>query len=731
MVLKLVRLLIFVSCGFYLSPVEVWADDVPLRVVLFSGKVGLRDAGRREVPAVVGQEISSEKHPWITVGKGSRLFLQRGNRLIRIESAGVYHYKDLEKRESMTIERALDFLDSLGRPRTFVSRSRARGDDRLKHKNDAEYFEDLWRQLVQEPSQQPSAFSPEDLLAAAAWYRQQGGKARLAYILERLDDSTRHQDGFYQQLRNDALRGISLVEINGEVARTRREISSNLPSIRYKALLIGIDRYDNPTWQTLANPIRDVEALGKVLLEDYYFRPDDILLLKNPTFDRIIGEFHRLKEMVDENTDLLVYYAGHGYYPPDEEEGYWIPADAGDPRTQRLFLPTSIILSKMKAIKSRHTLLVADSCFSGSLIRKTRGIEIHSRFYRELSRKKSRQIITSGGLEPVSDQGGGNHSVFAGKFLAILSTDRPEPLSASELALNLRKEVKNLGMDQTPEYGRLHMSDDENGEFFFVRKDQNTAVLEAVESDRNVAPIVADREQDEIDQEKKTKDTFGFQSRGEERWWNLGLFFHTASLEYNRPYRNSTTGQSHSVKITSTFSGSGMQGEIRGTSQALGYGIRIDLGQLNQTDDCADDEDYASEAGIRFCAADGSNVADTDGTDNERLLSGQFSHIGLFLDYSLFAWRLFSLQLGGEVNLQYYQLDNYIGEEPLDSRTLGTCAKAGFSFRKNRWMARCFLDLCLTTFQIGGSLYETDKELAENVRLTNSFNFGIASGFEF
>ncbi len=455
------------------------AEENSVELVLFTGKVSLLNRTKQRFPAQIGKEILIGKYPWIALDRKSSLFLRKGDKLIKIESAGVYSLYDLTGQPSSTIAGTLSFLKQLGRPSRLLTQSRARGEPELHKMTEAEYFEYLWERIVLEASGKAARRRPEELLATAAWYQQRNKPARVAFILERLNTVTENRSGFYRQMRIESLRGITLVRINQEVADTRRKIEQKGVSMRYRALLIGIDRYDNPVWQRLKNPIRDVRALKKLLISDFSFNREDVLLLENATHDRIIAAFQQLKKTTDKDTSLLVYFAGHGFYPPDEEEGYWIPGDAGSPDTQRLFLPTSTILSKIKSIKSKHTLLIADSCFSGSLIRKSRSIEVNSQFYQELSRKKSRQIITSGGLEPVSDQGGGNHSIFAGKLIRILSAQSREPLSASELALNLRKEVKNAWGDQTPEYGRLHIADDESGEFFFIRKNQSSVYAAA------------------------------------------------------------------------------------------------------------------------------------------------------------------------------------------------------------------------------------------------------------
>ncbi|MCP4753001.1 MAG: hypothetical protein GY866_19105 [Proteobacteria bacterium] len=454
--------------SFYLGSGSSLAEESTATVLLYAGKVHLLNQSRQKMPARVGQEIDLEKYPRIEVGKNSRLFLQKGDRLVKIDSPGLYSLKELMVGKSSLLTEAVSFLDQISAPRRFVTRSRARGEVDAESMTKAEYFEYLWQRIVLESNQPTTELYPEELIAAGAWYKQQGHRVRVAYIMERLNSSVPDKNSFYGRLRNESFRGITLVQIDRELSATRQRIEAEAAPLRYMALLVGIDRYDDPSWQRLKTPVADVKALKKVLVDKYHFASQDILLLENATYDQIIGAFNSLKKASTPDASLLIYFAGHGYYPADEEEGYWIPRDAGTPLSQRLFLPTSTILGKVKSIKTKHTLLIADSCFSGSLVRKTRGIEVSSQYYRELSRKKSRQIITSGGLEPVSDQGGGEHSIFANKLIGILSDQRQEPLSASELALNLRKEVKNAWGDQTPEYGRFRSADDESGEFFFV-----------------------------------------------------------------------------------------------------------------------------------------------------------------------------------------------------------------------------------------------------------------------
>ncbi|MEW8470766.1 MAG: hypothetical protein AB2637_19675, partial [Candidatus Thiodiazotropha sp.] len=80
-------------------------------------------------------------------------------------------------------------------------------------------------------------------------------------------------------------------------------------------------------------------------------------------------------------------------------------------------------------------------------------------------------VLTSGGLKPVLDQGGGQHSVFAKSFLRTLA-DNESILEAYRLFRSLAKEVQQtaskFGIDQIPEYAPIKHGGHEAGEFFFI-----------------------------------------------------------------------------------------------------------------------------------------------------------------------------------------------------------------------------------------------------------------------
>jgi caspase domain-containing protein len=723
--LSCILILAILAAGSLLRPAH--AEPAPFRVLLHSGSIFLLDSQQKRVPATVGQEITREQYAQIEVTPGSRLYLQRGQNLLRLDVAGIFKLVDLEKGLEPRLSNALRFLSALTKPRHFTRQVKARGREASTAVADSAFFNNIWERIALSEPSASIPVAPEDALSAAAWFHQQGKPNRTAYILERLDTTTHPQNPFYQQLRNDSLRGVPLAGINAEIEDTRQYTRSRLNRFRYQALLIGVNRYDHPAWQTLDSPVADIRSIREMLIDRYRFHPNDIISLENPTFSQVINGFQQLKKTVDPQTRLMIYYAGHGYYPADEDEGYWIPRDGGDPATQQFFIPTSIILSKMKAIKSRQTLLITDSCFSGSLIRKSRGAAVGSGFYRELSSKKSRQIITSGGLEPVSDSGGGVHSVFAGNLLQILSEERSDPLSASELAIELRKSLKNTGVDQTPAYGRLHSADDENGEFFFVQKGQTP--LSAKKQVSRKTPAKPEASENSLDiigmTNPPANDGSAFQAAGVENWRSIGLFVHQGNMEYNYQY-TPTTGAAETVRISASLEGIGLKAEIGRTDHKGGYGVSFDLGQFARVKTCAENDTILSEIGIKNC-----DSQDYEDNADKATLSGLFSHLSLFADYSVLLWREISVQMGGSVQYQYYTLNNFLEQGSLNSSTIGACGKTGVTYRKDRWHTRFFMDFCLTPFELGGSLHELNEAHASDVKLLANLSAGLAAGFQF
>ena len=122
----------------------------------------------------------------------------------------------------------------------------------------------------------------------------------------------------------------------------------------------------------------------------------------------------------------------------------------------------------LRTIAAKHVMVVADSCFSGTLIR---GANIGIKggdYWRRMVEKQARVAITSGGLEPVVDSSGGVNSPFAAAFIDALKKNEAI-IDGTALFGELRRPVM-VATQQTPEYSDVRNSGHEGGDFLFVKK---------------------------------------------------------------------------------------------------------------------------------------------------------------------------------------------------------------------------------------------------------------------
>jgi formylglycine-generating enzyme required for sulfatase activity len=281
----------------------------------------------------------------------------------------------------------------------------------------------------------------------------------------------------------------------------------------YRALIIGINDYQDDAIPNLDTAVNDAKAMAKVLQTHYGFRPENVSLLLNDQASsrNIVKQLRQMITKANPDDSILIYYAGHGELDKVTNKGYWVPYEArgGDPSS---YLSNSDIRDYIQAMKSRHILLVADSCFSGSLFGKARSLPpINDKFYASLYKEKSRWGMTSGNLTPVSDGGSGGHSIFAYHFLKKLRENENPYLTPREIYQWIAPVVAN-NSEQLPITKPIRNTGDEGGEFVFIRmakltEEPSSAGIPNTETSR--PPFFPSAEESELDrilrevQEKK------------------------------------------------------------------------------------------------------------------------------------------------------------------------------------------------------------------------------------
>jgi hypothetical protein len=233
---------------------------------------------------------------------------------------------------------------------------------------------------------------------------------------------------------------------------------------KYYALLIGINEYEDPNFTNLDNPITDAESLYDVLISDYLFEKENVKFIKNAKITDIYNALDELSHTITENDNLLLFYAGHGWWDEEANIGYWLPSDARMNRKAEWFR-NSTLCDYLKEINSKHTLVVTDACFGGAIF-KTRGVSMEtSKAIQMLYDMKSRKAMTSGTLTQVPDR-----SAFVKYLINRLAENREKYISSEQLFASFRIAVIN-NSDVVPQYGEIRNVGDEGGDFIFIKKD--------------------------------------------------------------------------------------------------------------------------------------------------------------------------------------------------------------------------------------------------------------------
>ena len=255
-------------------------------------------------------------------------------------------------------------------------------------------------------------------------------------------------------------------------------------------LIVAIDDYDTRGIPPLKNCVKDAEDLLELLLEEYEFEAEHVRFLCSGRAERfphlvvgpatrrnIIDQMRAIAKLCqnenkrlnvqedDSGANLLLYYSGHGWYDQFLQQGYWIPVDATLDDFS-MYVSNSTIRDFLNGIDTHHTLLLADSCFSGSLFATGEGKSIANT---RLEQDPSRWGITAGRNEVVSDGTAGENSPFAANLLEELRKN--ESIGVQELSVKVLEKVA-ADDKQTPRGEPLRVRGHKGGQFVF-RKRQN------------------------------------------------------------------------------------------------------------------------------------------------------------------------------------------------------------------------------------------------------------------
>ncbi|MGI9327722.1 MAG: caspase family protein [Pseudomonadales bacterium] len=245
---------------------------------------------------------------------------------------------------------------------------------------------------------------------------------------------------------------------------------------RYYALLIGNAEYEQ--MEDLQTPINDVARARDLLQDKYGFT---VFTLDNGNSIEMMQAINNLADVLTENDNLLLFFAGHGtrLQNGESEAGYWLPKNAERPPRNTYWVSNEFVSGHLARLPAKRVLVVADSCYAGLLAGEPSlalmGVDApqysNPEFLEFKLSKRARLLLSSGGDRPVLDQGADGHSVFANAFLSELENNEGL-LTSPQLYLNIRERIKHnaetFGFEQQPELRTIKSAGHEVGDFFFV-----------------------------------------------------------------------------------------------------------------------------------------------------------------------------------------------------------------------------------------------------------------------
>jgi hypothetical protein len=251
--------------------------------------------------------------------------------------------------------------------------------------------------------------------------------------------------------------------------------ASQLRLGKFHALLIANQNYKNG-WPSLKTPIRDVDRLAAILDKRYGMH---VTKLVDATSEEIAKALWAYRSAAPEDS-LLIYYAGHGQISADRRSGFWIGVD-GDQQAEIDWYDNNKLERAIGQLPVRKVLVVSDSCFSESMgagqvpsLPLSANAADQTQFLTHFAALNSRVFLSSGGVAPVLDGGGGLNSVFAGKLIDFLDS-QTRPFTTFEMHREIAPLVTRATtaapnvIPQTPQLRTIGgASSNEGGDFIFL-----------------------------------------------------------------------------------------------------------------------------------------------------------------------------------------------------------------------------------------------------------------------
>jgi len=236
------------------------------------------------------------------------------------------------------------------------------------------------------------------------------------------------------------------------------------------AVVFGIEEYQYAP--NVTNAYNDAEIMREYLISTFGLKRENIYFRYNERatkgeFEKVFSENGWIAKNANKNSEIYVFYAGHGVASTKDKSAYLIPNDI-DPNYASTGYSLNKLYQNLSKIKSKSTTIILDACFSGisreneMLLADSRPISIK---VKQGSIPKNLNIFTaSSGSEISSGYSQKLHGLFTYFFLKGLNKNADQnndnKITYREmedyLKENVASQARKMGREQNPQ---LHTSD--------------------------------------------------------------------------------------------------------------------------------------------------------------------------------------------------------------------------------------------------------------------------------
>ena len=237
-----------------------------------------------------------------------------------------------------------------------------------------------------------------------------------------------------------------------ETATKPDEIKPLSDDEKFHAIFLANSSYSGGSWPALNTTVGEAKQLRQLFIDKYNFAPENIDTVFNKNKIDMLTAISNVMAKLGDNDNLIIFYGGHGYFTEATNIAYWVPIGA---ERDFEYISNTEITNLIANCQAKHILIMADACFSGAM---RGGLSSPSKYEYKF---KSRQLLTSGGTEPVPGK-----SAYVQMVLEALKNNEDKYVSARELYARIAKGI----MDQTktePTIRDLNVVGSMGGQFYF------------------------------------------------------------------------------------------------------------------------------------------------------------------------------------------------------------------------------------------------------------------------